>query len=72
MYDVVIKGFNTKAEAEEFVKWYEGQGEQDACVWLEIKKDAGVIDVDFMGVDCKKTYPLKWNGNTTTMWIKPQ
>lgn len=63
MYSLKIDGFKTKAQAEAFVKWYEGQGEQDANIWFECRKAEGKIDVDFMPVNCSKTYPLKWEGN---------
>ena len=49
MYEIRITGFKTKEQANEFISWYEGQGEQEAQVWFEIAKDAGKIDVDFMG-----------------------
>ena len=41
MYRLVIEGFNTKTEAEAFYAWYEGAGEQDACVWFEGQKPWG-------------------------------
>jgi hypothetical protein len=28
MYKVIVDGFKTKAQAKEFMKWYEGGGEQ--------------------------------------------
>ena len=63
MYSLKIEGFKTKAQAEAFVKWYEGQGEQDANIWFECRMSEGEIDVDFMPVDIRKTYPLKWDGD---------
>lgn len=39
MYSVLIKGFPTKKEAEEFINWYDGQGEQDTSVWFEINNE---------------------------------
>jgi hypothetical protein len=71
MFELKITGFNTKAEAEAFASWYEGQGEQDACIWFECRKDDGEIDVDSMMVDCRATYPMVWDGNQTTMVVKP-
>jgi hypothetical protein len=41
MYEVLVKGFLTKDEAEEFAKWYSEQGEQDAMIWLECAKVRG-------------------------------
>ncbi|MDB4311958.1 hypothetical protein N9937_00870 [bacterium] len=45
---VEITGFNTIAEAEEFCSWYSGQGEQDASMWFECRKDEGRIQSYFM------------------------
>lgn len=72
MYSIKIDGFKTKEQAEAFVQWYEGQGEQDASIWFECKKNENEIDVDFMPVDCKKTYPLTWTGDvlSATLDIK--
>jgi hypothetical protein len=39
MFAVMIKGFPTKKEAEEFVNWYDGQGEQNAAIWFEINNE---------------------------------
>ena len=60
-FSLTLTGFKTKQQAEELLKWYEGQGEQDACVWLEESKIQGKIDVDFMPVDVSKRYV--WEGN---------
>lgn len=64
MYEIKITGFTSKAQAEAFVQWYEGQGEQDASWWFECRQQEGEIDVAFMPVDLQKTYPLKWSGAT--------
>ena len=40
MVDVLIKGFKSTEEAEEFITWYSEQGEQDyydRCLSLESK-----------------------------------
>ena len=57
-YELHIKGFKTKEQVEEFISWYEGQGEQEASVWFEISDN---IDVDFMGVDVNKEYTWREN-----------
>lgn len=67
-YELHIKGFKTKAQAEAFAKWYEGAGEQDAQVWFECRKDEGEIDIDFMPTDCSKG--LKWKDNALAMCLK--
>ena len=34
-YAVLIKGFKSEEQANDFIKWFEGQGEQDADMWFE-------------------------------------
>jgi hypothetical protein len=60
-YELHLKGFRTRAEAQEFLNWYEGAGEQDAQVWFECRQDEGIIDVDFMPVDGVRGYEWKDN-----------
>lgn len=43
-FKVIITGFSSLAEAEEFVSWYAGQGEQDSTIWFECRKDEGLIE----------------------------
>jgi hypothetical protein len=50
---VIIKGFKDQKQAEAFIEWFEGQGEQDCSFWFE---EAGV---ESPSVNCKKTYPIK-------------
>ena len=69
---VAVKGFTNDAQAKAFIEWYEGQGEQDAWVWFELRKEEGELDVTSMNVDCAATYPLTPVNNTYTMIIKPQ
>lgn len=66
MYKINVTGFKTKAQAEEFISWYEGQGEQDAAIWFECRKDEGVLDVDFMPVESITS----WNGDSIEMKLK--
>jgi hypothetical protein len=35
MITVSVSGFSNKEQAQVFVDWYEGQGEQDAGYWFE-------------------------------------
>jgi hypothetical protein len=67
MFSVKINGFRSKAEAEAFVEWYEGQGEQDAQLWLEESKARGRIDRDFFPVDM--TRPPVFEENMLVIWI---
>lgn len=68
--EVIIHGFNTLTEAEEFCSWYEGQGEQDASIWFECRKDEGIIDVDTM--NCKGIFVGGTNPNIVRMIVDPQ
>jgi hypothetical protein len=68
MYELNLKGFKTKEQVLAFIKWYEGQGEQEAQVWFEERMSEGEIDVDFMPVDCSK--PYVWNGNALEASLK--
>lgn len=70
MPNLMISGFKTRAQVEAFINWYEGQGEQDACVWFECRKAEGTLDVESMPTDCKKTYPIKWDKDTANMVLK--
>ena len=70
MFSIKVEGFKTEAQAKAFIEWYEGQGEQSAAIWFEERKREGEIDVDFMPVDCKKTYPIVFNNNEAKMVLK--
>lgn len=60
----MLERFNTQAEADAFIGWYEGQGEQDICDWLECRKSEGEIGCKYMNTDIKKYHEVsKWNGN---------
>lgn len=52
MFNVIIEGFKTREQAEAFINWYEGQGEQDIIPWFEDRK------LEIPTVDCKATYPI--------------
>ena len=69
MVTLKIGGFKTKAEVEAFIGWYEGQGEQDACIWFECRKSMGLIDVDSMNMDMY--FGIKWAGDEATIMVKP-
>jgi hypothetical protein len=58
-----IEGFETREQAEAFVSWYTGQGEQDAIFWFDARVNEGNLDVNFMPVDSKQTFPLKFENN---------
>jgi len=56
MYAVVLDGFKTKEQAEEFVTWYGEAGEQDLYYWFEENMPGVSANLDY-------TNPPKWNGN---------
>lgn len=60
---VVFKGFKTPEQAQAFVDWYEGQGEQDACVWFECRDN--LDGVTMMPVASQAT-----SDNTTTVTLE--
>jgi len=66
MPKVLIKGFETKEQAEAFVAWYSDQGEQDLGNWLGYEV---AIDVSYMNCNDSKT---KWVDNTLEMTVKPE
>jgi len=59
-YTLTIKGFKTEAQVKAFAEWYSSQGEQDASIWFECRKEEGEIDVEYMNVDCEKMMK-KWD-----------
>lgn len=61
-FSVKLNGFNTQAEAQAFLDWYGGQGEQDAGTWFECRVDEGEIQTTFMPLDYSDVAPA-WNGN---------
>lgn len=58
MISVTFEGFKSIKDAEIFVQWYEGQGEQDAEIWFECNDSTAPM------VDCNKAY-VKTNNNIT-------
>ena len=70
MFKVEVTGFQTKEQAEAFINWYDGQGEQDASIWFKCRKEEGEIDISRMNTDCRKTFPIKWNGDTAKLVLE--
>lgn len=70
MFELHLKGFKTEAQVKAFMDWYEGQGEQDATIWFECRKEEGEIDVETMNVDLDKEYT--WEGNALVAFINPE
>lgn len=70
MYNVIVKGFNTKEEAETFIGWYEGSAEQDIDIWLEVRRGVGLIATTGMYTDIRETFPLRWDNNSVELNLK--
>ena len=66
MFSVKIEGFKTKEQAEAFVNWYEGQGEQDITYWLEEH-----TYITSLNTNCATTFPLIWEENVLPMTVVP-
>lgn len=64
-FSVLFKGFKTKEQAECFVRWYEGIGEQYFYDHLDI---CGYTNIP-CNVDLVKTYPLELKDNTYTVYL---
>lgn len=56
MASVIIHGFKNDDEAKEFIKWYEGQGEQDIDYWMECRKDEGLDVRESINCNMEKTF----------------
>ncbi len=66
MAKVIIKGL-TMAQAKTFVEWYEGQGEQDACVWFDENcEDPAPLTV----MRSWGYYEIDEDEETVTMYVK--
>jgi len=65
---LIIDGFKTKEQVEEFWSWYSGAGEQDAGSWFECRKEEGVLDVSFMPMDY--SVRPKWNDDTYNVKVE--
>ena len=71
-FKVEISGFTSKVQAEQFVIWYEGQGEQHVSDWLECRARNNEADCSSLNVDCLKTYPLTWENEVLKMVVSPK
>lgn len=55
-YAVLVRGFTSQEQADAFIKWHDGQGEQDVKLWFEECGSSAHIDT-------YSTFPIK----TTTI-----
>lgn len=58
MTKVIIEGFITEKIAIEFIKWYEGQGEQDFYTWCKEQDTLSEEEICNTDVDSTLTYPI--------------
>lgn len=70
-FKIEISGFTSQAQAEQFAQWYNHQGEQYICDWLECRHQEGKVDCTSLNVDLLKTLPLKWADNTLKIKVSP-
>ena len=69
-YTLKIEGFKNKRQVEEFIRWYEGSGEQNSADWFDARVAEGELDVNFMPVHIQETYPIQFDGNEAKMVLK--
>lgn len=62
MTKVTIEGFKTPKQAQEFIDWYEGGGEQQFYEHLEI---VDMSPEDGCNIDCHKNYDYDAEMNIT-------
>jgi len=43
MYSILMIGFETQEQAEEFMNWYSGQGEQYSDTWFQCRYEEGIL-----------------------------
>lgn len=65
-FSLTLRGFKTKQQVQEFLNWYEGQGEQDSCIWFECRDN--MDGVTTMNVDVRKEY--EWDGNNLIAYLQ--
>lgn len=71
-FSVIVDGFNTEEEAEEFIAWYGDQGEEDIVDWMADAKAHGRdIRSNYFDCDVCATYPLKIIAKSITMKLTP-
>lgn len=70
MISVLVSGFDTEAEAEAFIDWYSGQGEQDAGIWFECRQAEGEIDSSFMPCKGADTFPVTFKDGQANLVLR--
>lgn len=64
-YELVIKGFKTKAAATAFAQWFDGQGEQCIGLWFDAMRDNG----DDVG-ETPRTKAIKDEGDLVILTVR--
>ena len=62
MAKLILDGFKSRAQAEEYAIWFSEQGEQDAFNWMDINEEESVV------TDCDKEPIL--TKNSITIFVK--
>lgn len=70
-FEVTITGFKTKAQAEEFIKWYKEQSRCDEQ-WYQNNENQVLAEVPVKNINTEKTFPIIWNGNTAKMILQTE
>ena len=61
MTKILITGFKSDNEAEEFIRWFEKIAEQDTEYWFEVVANDEIRD--HIHCNMNKTYPIHKNEN---------
>jgi len=62
-FRVVLDGFDTKEQAQAFINWYGGSGEQDSECWLQEHSDLSCANINYLA-------PIKTEGNDIIAQLK--
>lgn len=69
-FNVLVSGFKSRAEADEFIKWFDGQGEQDLAYWFEEAASKNPDIRPALIVDIEKTFPIQSFGTVRLLQLK--
>lgn len=71
-FNVLVSGFKSRAEADEFIKWFSGQGEQDLAYWFEEAASKNPDIRPALIVDIGKTFPIQSFGTTRILELETE
>lgn len=69
-FSILIKGFHTQDEVEEFINWYMMRGEQNIWDYLDVSIENGKQVRESLNGDPKKTYPITFENNCAILYIE--